>query len=61
VFKTTETQWLWTSLSETMHPDRKAGEPVYEHYRNTVPLSWYEKGYVKEDEGQIDLFDIIGA
>ena len=48
MFKTAKTHWVWTALTESLHPDRKEGQPVYEHYIKTVPLSWVEKGYVQE-------------
>ena len=55
MFKAAKTEWVWTELTESLHPDRKAGEPVYDHYRKTVHRSWVEKGYVvdaSEIEGQ---------
>lgn len=62
---TTDTMWLWTELTESMHPTRLAGTPVYEIYRQKVPSTWLEKGYVREarpeemPEGQTDLFDYM--
>jgi len=56
--KVAKTHWVWTELTESLHPDRKAGTPVYEHYRQYVPRLWYEKGYVvdaEDCEGQVEL------
>ena len=56
--KVAKTHWVWTDLAESLHPDRKAGTPVYEHYRHYVPRSWHDKGYVidaEDCEGQVEL------
>ena len=42
--------WRWTKLTESIYPVRKAGEPVYPHYREMVPRSWVEQGYVEQKE-----------
>ena len=48
--------WVWTKLTETIHPDRKAGTPVHKSYlikgRNEYfPYpSWIEKGYVEKNK-----------
>lgn len=61
MFKSAKTHWVWTPLSESLHPDRRAGKQVYDHYKSTVPRSWYDKGYVVDAEdyekpGQQELF-----
>lgn len=57
--------WVWTEAGEErwdeireQHAPRLANTPVYDHYRYTVPLSWVEKGYVREVpvEGQLELW-----
>lgn len=61
-------QWVWTELTEflrgvkyPMTEIRKAGQPVMEWRRQTVPASWVEKGYVQESpiEGQLTLFEVV--
>ncbi|UVI31191.1 hypothetical protein [Paenibacillus spongiae] len=59
MFKQTKSHWVWTELTQSLHPDRVAGQPVYEAYRTTVPLSWYEKGYVREAGGGIEPVQIL--
>lgn len=62
---TAEKFWVWTELTESKHPDRKAGEKVYRNYEHQAPLLWLEKGYIREaqevdmPEGQTDIFDFI--
>lgn len=46
MFATAKTHWVWTKLTESIHPSRIAGDPVYQHYRNKVYRSWVDKGYV---------------
>ncbi|WP_222127218.1 hypothetical protein, partial [Siminovitchia fortis] len=47
-------EWVWTAKTESMKPDRKAGEAVpTEHLREgaseyTPYKSWIEKGYVEK-------------
>ncbi|WP_127580890.1 hypothetical protein [Paenibacillus koleovorans] len=57
--------WVWTDLTESLrgikYPEtdiRLSGQPVHEHYLTTCPLSWVEKGYVREAQidGQLELF-----
>lgn len=61
-------QWVWTALTESLRGARypvteirKAGDPVFQRYRETVPASWVEKGYVAETpiEGQMTLFEVV--
>lgn len=72
VNKSTQTHWQWTAAAERkwQHHDtesRRAGEMLthlddrgYRVKRVAIPLSWVQKGYVQEAEGeQIDLLDII--
>lgn len=46
--------WIWTELTESLKPERKAGDPVPEGYmiqgyKEWVPYSsWVSKGYVEE-------------
>jgi hypothetical protein len=45
--------WAWTDKAEERSKeieiyDRKAGEPIYEHYRKSCPRSWVLKGYVEQ-------------
>ena len=69
MFKSTKTHWQWTSIAEQKWQkhnieSRREGEMLtvldhkgYRVKRDTVPLSWVEKGYVREAEGeQIELF-----
>jgi hypothetical protein len=50
MFKSAKTHWVWTPLTESLHPDRKAGKPVFEPFKKTIPRSWHEKGYVVDSE-----------
>lgn len=72
MFKSTATHWQWTAHAEKTwnrhHVEpRKEGEMIthlddrgYRVKRVTVPLSWVQKGYVQEADGeQLDLLDII--
>ncbi|MNH78588.1 hypothetical protein D3C73_308950 [compost metagenome] len=62
---TAKTFLVWTELTESLHPTRKAGTKVYAIYETAAPKSWVEKGYIRDaeeedmDEGQVDLFEII--
>lgn len=46
--------WVWTELTETLKPDRKAGDPVplgylSEGHSEYYPYqSWIQKGYVRK-------------
>lgn len=48
--------WIWTALTESLHPDRKAGDPVplgylMEGHSEYYPYrSWIEKGYVERKD-----------
>lgn len=58
--------WVWSEVGEKRwdeirqgkYEPRKAGTPVYEHFRYTVPKAWVDEGYVREAliEGQMELF-----
>lgn len=48
-------EWVWTELTESprgiKYPAseiRQNGGTVWENYRTSCPLSWVEKGYVRE-------------
>jgi hypothetical protein len=68
MFKSTKLHWIWTDHAEKVSKElgitRKAGDTVMERNndgeyvkRQTVPLSWVEKGYVVEaTEEQIELW-----
>jgi hypothetical protein len=45
---TAKTYWVWTEKAQAKKPCRKAGEPIWEYYRQGAPVSWVEKGYVKD-------------
>jgi len=42
--------WVWTSLTESIYPDRKAGEPVWERLRCSIYKSWADNGWVEQKE-----------
>ena len=48
--------WVWTELTESIHPDRKAGTPVHlgylmKGYKEYYPYNeWIKKGYVERIE-----------
>jgi hypothetical protein len=52
-----QTFWVWTQKGEERwnqvkaaeeYEERRAGTPVYEHYKNLVPALWVVKGYVMD-------------
>ena len=51
-FKIAKTYWVWTEIAEGRYADRKDGTPIWEMYRQTVPTSWVDKGYVREADGE---------
>jgi hypothetical protein len=40
--------WVWTPLTESIYPDRKAGEPVWERLRCSIYKSWADNGWVEQ-------------
>jgi hypothetical protein len=54
-------RWVWTKLTESIHPERKAGDTlgVYEVH-GTVPQYWVEKGWVEQKpENEIYAFRVV--
>ena len=48
--------WVWTPLTESIYPDRKAGEPVWERLRCSIYKSWADNGWVEQKEkGRIEM------
>jgi len=51
-------EWVWTELTESLKPERKAGESVpteclIEGHTAWVPRqSWVDKGYVERTEAK---------
>jgi hypothetical protein len=48
--------WVWTPLTESIYPDRKAGEPVWERLRCSIYKSWADNGWV-EPKAVDDVFE----
>lgn len=62
---TAKTFWVWTELTESLHPERKAGTKVWSIHEKTAPRSWFDKGFIREaaeeelPEGQTTIFDFM--
>ena len=53
--------WVWTQLTESIYPDRKAGTPVHlgylmKGYKEYYPYNeWIKKGYVERNNNKLSI------
>lgn len=60
-----KTYWVWTQKAEKENPQRsRAGQMIWPHYAHEAPREWLDKGLIVdkseyEEEGQVELFDLL--